>query len=123
MKQKFLTFIWLDSLSKDHSYDIFGLNTSTRASRSAMAPVKSCLALNIFVVSNLAVQGTFCQCDNICFGEVWAGTTSQVLGEGANMNNEATGCSVMGIPSMLARIDTAAGTVTFSAYYQLHLFS
>lgn len=70
----------------------FGLNSSTGASRSAVALDKSRrLALHIFVVSNHAVQGTSCQCGNVCSGEVWAGTTSQVLGKGANMNNEATG--------------------------------
>lgn len=54
-----------------------------------MAPDKSSLALNIFVVSNHAAQSNILP---MWQHLLWGGVgrhVSQVLGQGANMNNEA----------------------------------
>lgn len=62
---------------------------SNGASRSAMAPVNSSLALTSLLYQIRQLKAISCQCGNIYSGEMWAGISSQVLGKGANMNNEA----------------------------------
>lgn len=70
----------------------------------------------------MQLKATSCQGGNICSGEVWAGITSQVLGQGANMHNEAKKESSLltEIPSWVcSNTDTAPGNIIVLIRYIL----